>query len=156
MSVDELVVLHAPWIRLRARRYNLDQSDADDLANETIYKCLSHKDKFVEGRGFKPWVCAIMHHTFITWYNRRRCVLFTGYEEYEDERESPEADIAVIFHDTLKVICECARMSQSIECVLLYAKGYSYEEISKLLKIPNGTVKSRVSNGRKLLRHALE
>jgi len=43
-----------------------------------------------------------------------------------------------------------------IECVLLYAKGYSYDEIAERIGIPVGTVKSRVSAGRKMLREALD
>lgn len=53
-------------------------------------------------------------------------------------------------------IRECARKSVAIECVILYAKGYNYDEISKMLRIPKGTVMSRISNGRKMLREALD
>lgn len=42
-----------------------------------------------------------------------------------------------------------------MECVILYAKGYNYGEISAMLGIPLGTVMSRISNGRKMLRDAL-
>ena len=39
-----------------------------------------------------------------------------------------------------------------IVITLHYIEGYSVEEIGKILKIPSGTVKSRLHNGRKLLK----
>ncbi|EPZ57338.1 sigma-70, region 4 family protein [[Clostridium] sordellii ATCC 9714] len=44
----------------------------------------------------------------------------------------------------------------SITMVLYYVEGYSIEEIKRILKIPSGTVKSRLSKGRKLLKTNLE
>lgn len=76
MNIEDLVVKHAGWIRRKARRYYADEFDADDLASETIYKCLSQARKFNPGMSFKPWALAIMENTYITQYNRRRCVLF--------------------------------------------------------------------------------
>jgi RNA polymerase sigma-70 factor (ECF subfamily) len=40
--------------------------------------------------------------------------------------------------------------------VLYYVEGYSVEEIKEILEIPAGTVKSRLANGRKLLKIKLE
>ncbi|EFG13756.1 conserved hypothetical protein [Bacteroides xylanisolvens SD CC 1b] len=34
---------------------------------------------------------------------------------------------------------------------MYYASGYSYDEISEILNIPVGTVRSRISSGRKQL-----
>lgn len=54
MNIEDLVVKHAGWIRRKARRYYADEFDADDLASETIYKCLSQARKFNPGMSFKP------------------------------------------------------------------------------------------------------
>ncbi len=66
------------------------------------------------------------------------------------------ADQEMAISHILSIVRECARKSVAIECVILYAKGYNYDEISKMLGIPKGTVMSRISNGRKMLREALE
>jgi RNA polymerase sigma-70 factor (ECF subfamily) len=39
--------------------------------------------------------------------------------------------------------------------ILHYVEGFSVKEIKQILKIPEGTVKSRLSKGRDLLRQAL-
>lgn len=156
MNVEHLVVEHAGWIRRKARRYYADDNDADDLASETIYKCLCNSRRFDSSKSFKPWVVAVMENTYITQYNRRKCVLFTGYNEYEPDSGDEYADQLASVNRILSIVRDCGRKSRCIECVLLYAKGFSYEEIADKLGIPVGTVKSRVSAGRKMLRDALD
>lgn len=156
MNIEELVIKHVAWIRKKARRYYSDEYDADDLASETIYKCLNQGKRFDSERSFKPWALTIMENTYITQYNRRRCVLFTGLDDYDPYSDSEGADQRASVRRILSVIRECARKSCCIDCVLLYAKGYSYDEIADIEGIPVGTVKSRVAAGRKMLREALD
>lgn len=156
MNIDELVIKNIEWIRRKAHNYYSNESDAEDLASETIYKCLSQAKRFDNDRSFKPWALAIMANTYITQYNRRRCVLFTGLDEYDPYIGYNYADQQASINNMLSIIRECGRKSCCIECVLLYAKGYSYDEIADIVGIPVGTVKSRVSAGRKILRDALE
>lgn len=155
MDIGQLVVEHAGWIRLKARRYCDDEFDADDLAGETIYKCLSQGKRFDTARSFRPWALAIMQNTYITRYNRRRCVLFTGLDDCDTSSESDRADQLAAIDMIMDMVEECARKSRCIECVMLYAEGYSHAEIADRLGIPVGTVKSRISAGRKMLRQEL-
>lgn len=86
---------------------------------------------------------------------RRRCVLFTGIDGH-DTYSCERADQRAAVRRLLSVIRRTARTSRSVESVLLYARGYSYDEIAAMEGIPVGTVKSRVATGRRLLRRALE
>ncbi len=43
-----------------------------------------------------------------------------------------------------------------IPIVLYYIEGYSVDEVKEILDIPQGTVKSRLSRGRRLLKTKLE
>ncbi|MBJ2189154.1 MAG: sigma-70 family RNA polymerase sigma factor [Muribaculaceae bacterium] len=156
MDIEELVVEHAGWIRRTARRYYDNEQDADDLASETIYKCLNQGRRFDRSRNFKPWALTIMENTYITQYNRRRCVMFTGLDAYDPYSGSEAADQRASVKQMLSVIRKCARKSVSIECVLLYAKGYCYDEIADIVGIHVGTVKSRVAAGRRMLHDALD
>lgn len=155
MDIEELVVSYAGWIRKAARRYYSDECDADDLAGETIYKCLSQGHRFDSDRSFKPWALTIMENIFKTQYNRRKCVLFTGYGDHGQYKGAEYTDQRASVNRILSIIRECGRKSRCIECVLLYAKGYSYDEIADIVGIPIGTVKSRVAAGRRMLREAL-
>lgn len=156
MNIEELVVKHASWIRRKARHFYTDKNEADDLASETIYNCLKNAHRYNPKLSFKPWVVAIMSNIYITWYNRRRCVLFTGLEKQDTFRESDRTDQRAAIDRIMSVVWECSHKSCCIECVMLYAEGYSIKEIAERLDIPVGTVKSRISAGRKMLRDELE
>ena len=156
MTIEDLVVGHTGWIRMKAGYYYHDESDADDLASETIYRILSSADKFDTGRSFKPWAHTIMENIYKMQYNRRKCVLFTGYDEIGSALSDLYSDQRAIVRRMLSIIRQCMRKSCCIECVLLYARGYDYAEIASKAGIPVGTVESRIAAGRKMLRNALQ
>lgn len=157
MTIEDLVVSHADWIISKARRYYPDnKNDADDLASETICKCLSQSKRFDRERDFKPWALTIMHNTFITAYNRRKCVMMRALEDTDIVLSYEHTDQRASVRRIFSVIRECWRKSVNIECVLLYAEGYDYYEIANKVGIPYGTVKSRIANGRRSLKEHLE
>lgn len=155
MEFEKLVAQHAGWIRKKASAFYSDKEDADDLAGETIYKCLNDSHRFDYSKNFKPWAYTIMLNTYKVQYNRRKCVLFSGYDEIGNAMSSLCTDQYAVVRTMLSVIRDCMRRSRCIECVLLYAKGYDYTEIAERLHIPVGTVKSRIAAGRRMLRSAL-
>lgn len=156
MDIERLVVDNISWLRSKARLFLLNEYDADDLTHETIEKLLRSRERYDARKEFRPWALAVMRNTFITQYNRRRCVPFTGMEEEYSFASPLSADQSAAISNIISTIRAAARRSVAIECVILYAKGYNYAEISQMLGIPKGTVMSRISNGRKMLREALE
>lgn len=153
-SVEDLVVEHIDWMRRKARTYYSEPQDADDLAGETAYRILLYADRYNHASNFKPWASVIMENIYITQYNRRRCVLFTGYPEY-DMAGFEKADHLARLNHLTDIIKRYRDKSVCIECVTLYAIGYCYDEIARAVGIPLGTVKSRIAAGRKTLRKAL-
>lgn len=144
-----------PWIVKIARKYCWSIQDAEDLANETVYKVLLNKSKFQNGKPLKPWCEVIMLNTYITDYNRKSLIRFENYERVYQIASSHLTTDRILFHDILSAIRRCSLKSCCIECVLMYAKGYSYDEISKILNIPASTVRSRIAFGRELIRREL-
>ncbi len=156
MNIEHLVVENITWLRKKAQLFCPNEFDAEDLASETIEKILRSRDRFDSRKDFRPWALTVMRNTFITQYNRRKCVPFTGMDDDYSYASPLTAEQDMAISHILATVRECARKSVAIECVILYAKGYNYDEISKMLGIPKGTVMSRISNGRKMLREALD
>lgn len=152
---DRLVSLYS-WIRRQAYRYYSCEFDIDDLTSKTIYKLLKNKDKFDNKRDLKPWILSIMQNTYITEYNHRQCIPFVEVEDNMLSYSYIEPQSLISIRNIVSIVRKYARQSCCIESVLLYAKGYNYDEISRILNIPIGTVRSRISSGRKLLKDALE
>lgn len=154
-TVEQLVAENLGWLRNAALRYCRDLCDAEDLAGETAEKLLRHGGKYDARKSFRPWALAIMRNTFITQCNRQKCVPFTLLDDCYPAVSPYLADQRMAVSAILSAIRKYARKSVAVECVVLYAKGYGYCEIAAMLGIPLGTVMSRISNGRKMLRKAL-
>lgn len=157
MDIGELVVRHVDWIRRQARFYYTNEEDADDLASETIYKCLNQGRLFDPGQNFKPWIVAIMSNTYITQIQPPSVRVFTRIDD--DDYDIYAARDRADERASLEMYCICNSKMCPEEllhrvCSAL-CKGFSYDEIAKMVDIPTGTVKSRIAAGRKILHEAL-
>ena len=153
---DEQLSEIYPWVQRTARKFCFSLQDAEDLANDTIYKLLLNRDKFDCSKPLKPWCLVIMLNTYITQYNHNALIHFTDYDSVVNKVNFDYTINTVLFNDLLSVIHRCAKKSCCIDSVMYYAKGYSYDEISEILNIPVGTVRSRISSARRFLFHELE
>ena len=142
--------------------YNLTQNaeDAKDLVQDTIVKALVNRDKFTIGSNLKGWLYTIMRNIFIN--NYRKNVKRRGYEsntqkEYKVNWESQSlnnrGEGSLIMQEIEKAL---ASIDYAIRHpFLLHFNGYKYEEIATEMKIPLGTVKSRIFFARKELQKLL-
>ena len=140
------------WILGMARKYCRNIMDAEDLAEETIYKILSNKRKFDSSKSFRPWCSVIMLNTYITAYNHDLLIRFDSEEKADYVHSYFDAE-----NETLKneLYEKCRCKSCSVDCAVMYAEGYSYEEIAKKMNIPAGTVRSRISYAREMIRKCI-
>lgn len=151
--IADLVVDNLGWINDMAMRLCSNSADAKDLAAETICRCLINANKYNPDKPFKPWVCAIMHNLLVDECRRAARMLCDDIRQLAIIAED-KADQEIAVKSIITLISQYAR-SKNIECVMLYAEGYSYSEIADMLNVNIGTVKSRISNGRRFLRDAL-
>lgn len=152
MSLDEEIVRLYPWLLRMAKRFCANKEDAEDLAGDTVYKVLSNRERYNEDRDLKPWCIAIMSNTFKTMYHHKALITFVDYDSAYYVHSPYSSQERANMNSILSGIRKCARRTGTIRCVLYYAKGYSYDEISSMMDIPVGTVKSRISFGRNMLK----
>ena len=145
-----------PWILRVAKRFCRSMQDAEDLAGDTVYKMLINRDKFDVSKPLKPWCLAVMQNTYITQYNRNSLIHFIGYDSAIENASSDYASNLAMFNDVVSAIRRCAQKSCCMDSLIYCAQGYSYDEISELLNVPAGTVRSRISFGRKMLYQELD
>ena len=138
-----------------------NRDDAYDLLQDTTLKALDNEDKFTEGTNFKGWVFTIMRNIFINNYRRgarQATVVDTTENLYllniaqDSGMETPEGSYSVSeISDSISDLPEEFRIPFS-----MHVAGYKYEEISEILDMPLGTVKSRIFFTRKRLREILK
>ncbi len=134
MKIERLVVENLTWLKRKAHQYYSDDFDADDLASETIEKILRSKDKFDSRKSFRPWALTVMHNTYITQYNRRKCVPFTGMDDDYSYASPYMADQELALSHILSAVRDCARKSHTKfnhqnATTVIYVEMYALKKI---------------------------
>lgn len=136
-------------------KLTLDSQLAADITQDCMLKVID-KVELYDPRlsSFSTWMISIAKHLWLEdcRRNRRR-------QKYSEQYvEAPVPDPVEQFPEKDEILAALDKMSQKsrMPILLKYSGGYSYEEIADLLKIPLGTVKSRISNGIAFLRKELE
>lgn len=126
------------------------KEDADDAVQDTFLKYYTRNEDYIDETHLKAWLLrvAINRAKDITsaFWRRNR----VSWEEYMDELEFQEPEDRSLFEAVM-------RLPEKYRIVihLHYYEEYSIDEISAALRSHPGTVKSRLSRGRKLLKSML-
>jgi RNA polymerase sigma-70 factor, ECF subfamily len=144
---------------LHAFAYNLTKNmeDAKDLFQETAFRAMTNRDKFRLGTNFKAWTFTIMKNIFINNYRKKvKANTITDATDNQFYINSPMVSIpnqaeSDIMMQELTGMVEALDVSIQVPFVMHY-QGYKYQEIADDLKLPLGTVKSRIFFARKELK----
>jgi RNA polymerase sigma-70 factor (ECF subfamily) len=139
-----------------------DRTEAEDLVQETYAKALRGFRSFADGTNLRAWMFRILRNTFLTsrtGLNAQNTVLLddeTDAGEIAADHVTPESQLLQLenSHAVMKALADLPLPYR--EMILLSdMEELSYKEIAEVLSVPIGTVMSRLSRGRKLLRQAL-
>ena len=143
-----------------AKRLTSNESDAQDLLQETYLKALVFREKFVQTTNFKAWLFTIMKNIFINNYRRNvrtRTLIDTTDNLYHLNSSgqtisiTPESEISrKEIQKTIDELEDDHRIPFE-----MHTQGFKYKEIAEALDISIGTVKSRIFFGRKKLMASL-
>ncbi|MGD2245298.1 MAG: sigma-70 family RNA polymerase sigma factor [Candidatus Aminicenantes bacterium] len=140
-----------------------DRDVADDLAQEVFIKAYYALPRFQSKSGFGTWLyrIAINHvRDFLRKKSRMIQISIENIKEssilqedktMKEEKESTEEQRKQLVHQSIRSLPEKHQVILSLRDI----QGFSYEEISKILKISPGTVDSRIHRARKMLRKKL-
>jgi RNA polymerase sigma-70 factor, ECF subfamily len=145
-----------PALRRYAFALLRNQSDADDLVQDCLVKALDHLDERTSENDMRPWLFSIMHNLCVSRWRRLR---FRSSIVVSDT----EADVAVPasqqttseLHAALHSLDQLPEEQRQV-LLLIAVEGLEYADVAKILKIPIGTVMSRLSRARDKLRDTME
>ena len=135
-----------------------DRDAAEDVAQEAFLRAYRALGQFRGQSSFRTWLYQIATNVARTHSARRRDRKESQEPEAPHERERPsEENIErrVIAHDQLRRALGELPDDWREALVLRDIEGLEYKEISAMLKIPIGTVESRIFRGRQRLKAAL-
>lgn len=171
-AFDHLVTRYASDIFALAYRLTHDREDANDIVQETFLSAVNGINGFRGDAELKTWLFRItVNHArnrFRWWKRRRRDRTVslddtvgegsvTEYDRIADEKVGPEGEMLGREREAA-VFRELAHLPHAFReaVVLCDVEGYSYDEISIILGVGIGTVKSRIARGRGVLRERLK
>lgn len=146
---------HFGELRRRARRLALGATEAMDLVQETYLVAWERFDCYQPGTNCRAWLNQILTHVA----NRRRAKesrLVTGVEmEKHAGTHLPSRAPGGISDERIRVAITALRPQFRTVVTLVGLRECSYREAGLLLNIPIGTVMSRLSRARAVLRKEL-
>ena len=156
VEFNNLVYTASKSLKYPALKFTHNQSDANDLIQDTIVKALRNKNKFKKGTNIKAWLYIIMKNTFISNYHKvekRNNLIDPIDDEYNFNVETTVAQNEGTTNITMEEIHKAINKLDKVfkEPFMMHFSGYKYEEIAQKLKIPMGTVKNRIHVARKTL-----
>jgi len=131
---------------------------AEDFMHDLFLKLIRKPYLFDLQRNFKTWVFSIAHNMCKNEYRNRLVHATIDNDENPDkyiteavENRSSEKMLEAIFNELDKM-----DESHKTAFLLKYREGFSLEEISEIMDLPIGTVKSRLFYARKKLQDNLK
>jgi len=153
-----LVERYAASVRRVARAVLGDPDDADDAAQDGMLAALVKLRQYDPSRPFGPWLMRVVANA-ATDRRRRRRVRQTeqldaglGGGGVTPDVETDRRALGRRLREALAQLPERRRLA----VVLFDVEGYSHAEIGRILRLPEGTVRSEVFHARRALRALLE
>ncbi|MFN2361416.1 MAG: RNA polymerase sigma factor [Marinobacter sp.] len=157
-----------------ALRLARNPDDAEDVVAEAVSNAWKKLDQLDNPAHMEGWLFRILHHTFVSHWRRRQCrqekevdiepnendVRFSLFEKLHQPFllwwGAPEKEfVNTLLQEDIQRAIDHLPDSYRVAIVLVEVEGYSYEEASRLLDLPLGTIRSRISRARGLLQRAL-
>jgi RNA polymerase sigma-70 factor (ECF subfamily) len=146
-----------PRLRRYARTLAFDAAMADDLAQQALERALSHWQQFDPQRDMVVWLLSIAHNAYLDGLRRDARMTVTDPVELERAQDAGGGDLGVDIGLRMDLLAALRRLSseQREPLLLVCVEQLSYAEVAEVMRIPVGTVMSRVCRARAALRRFL-
>ncbi len=168
MSQKHNLLVHIDALYRSALYLTKNETNADDLVQETFLKAFKFLKNDKEIENVKAWLFKILINTFINKYRKDKrepsLVDFDSVEAFHESIQEEvikpsiiedETEIDRLMDDNIKKALEALPEDFRMVILLSTVEGFSYKEISKMVDCPVGTVMSRIYRGRKMLKERL-
>jgi len=156
---------HTRFLYNVAFKYVGNRYDAEDLVQETLYTAYNKFDQLRDSRKYKSWMFTILRNHFLKWQRKKAPVQADAFENGIDylsqlESVSLQRDVASVYErkvedEAIQLILDKLPERYKAVLILRYLEDSSYQEIAEMLEVPIGTVMSRLSRAKQIMKKAL-
>lgn len=141
-----------------------EDDEAQDLVQETFVRALGAYEQFTPGSNMKAWLTKILYNFFFDHFHQKKRWISvedrTGegdegsdyWDRVPAQNPGPENQILLKERNT-KITAALSKIPEEFRAAILLVDmgDFSYAEAAEILSCPVGTVRSRLSRGRRLL-----
>jgi RNA polymerase sigma-70 factor (ECF subfamily) len=146
-----------------ALRLSRVRDEAEDLVSDTVLRAFERWDQYRPGTNIRAWLFTILYHVFVSRKRRigaREVPESDGSHAWSVQNAVGEADPEARFYDSFldeEIVRAIDALPEEYRSVVVLSdiQELRYAEIARILGIPEGTVKSRLFRGRRLLQRKL-
>jgi RNA polymerase sigma-70 factor (ECF subfamily) len=148
-----------------AFKYVGNRYDAEDLVQETLYTAYNKFHQLRDSRKFKSWMFTILRNHFLKRQRQKAPVQADEFDNGIDylaqlESVSSQQDAASVYErkveaETIQLILDKLPEKYKAVLILCYMEDNSYQEIAEMLEVPIGTVMSRLSRAKQMMKKSL-
>jgi RNA polymerase sigma-70 factor (ECF subfamily) len=158
-NIGDDMLRHVPCLRRYARTLVSNRDHADDLVQDTLERGLRYASRFRPDSDLQAWLLTIMHNVFVDGVSRSARA---GYAVPVDEKCVAEFGLTVEatqanqleVRDLGRSLLQLPPEQRQI-LLMVVLEDMSYVQVAEALKLPLGTVMSRLSRARGKLRALL-
>lgn len=168
-NIESMIYVYKDDIYKLCLKLSDNKIDADDIFQDTWLKIYNNFHKLEEQKSVKNWLYTICINTYRDEYSKKKRWLnvitdFFDSKIKHEVMESQSLDIdeteSIVFNsiekEVIQNLIKDLDEKYKLPIILYYYLDYSYSDIANVLKIPIGTVKYRLNNGKKLLKEKLK
>jgi RNA polymerase sigma-70 factor, ECF subfamily len=155
MSFEADVVVWMPVLQRYARALSGDSAWADDLVQDTLERALSRWHTLRPQSNLRAWLLTILRHLYIDQLRKQREIAVDDDNAPWRTMAAPVDQVdGLLLRDVQRALYRLP-VEQREVLLLVGLEELSYQEVSSILKIPVGTVMSRLSRAREHMRSLL-
>ena len=158
-ALAELAISLLPKLEMMARRRFSDQSLAIEATQEFWIKIIKNAKSFKHDSKVQTWAIQIVNNAYLDLIRkeRRSKIEFDELSAVENDASfSSEFTEDSVNEITIRSALRSIPKDQAAALSLVLMDQFSVEEAAKILGVPAGTVKSRISRGKDALRVKLQ
>jgi len=152
----ELVERHKEVVYSIAYRMLDDAGDAEDIAQEAFVKAYRSLATFRREASFRNWLCRIVTGLAIDHLRAHRYERRQRENPVNLEPASPGPEETFVARDEINQALQNIPAPYRSALVLRHMEELSYQEMSAILKLPLGTIKTHLRRGRAALKNEIE
>jgi RNA polymerase sigma-70 factor (ECF subfamily) len=147
--LQDLLIRHIPDLRRFARSLERNRAGADDLVQETLERAIKKIHLYQPSGPFLGWLNTIMRNIFVDRVRRKGATVVDSLEETahrEPAQNESQSDRLLL--KEIRVAVERLPIEQKQVLIMVAVEGLSYDDAARRLRVPLGTIRSRLFRAR--------